>query len=382
MQLRKSVPALVVILFMIPASSPGDALPDEPPCALGRLFKQSQHLMQPKGYTPCAAFDVTSPDVMTLSESSFNGNEPHSVLALDDGSVVVDAGEQLFRVDRDNRITNLWGALPGDQLGSGRLYLIAPYRKGFLLVRSHSSSWLMGVRPDGSVAFNMPGIYPKNAVQDTLGFLWIYHFGDPKSTIYAMAPNEGGVSSIQKTSGDWNGLFADSHGSIYASLGYNGDLYKLDLQNGAVETRFAHASIAAIPQLTGQVGSDYSPGQVAVQAIGPDGSLWASTLTQVIHIHADGTSVVMRLREPFFQMMHPIPDIPLKMAPDGSVWIQTWHEFVRITNNDRVQAIHAPARADGNDYTVDFSFAPDSSMWYVQMLRPDKYYVVHIKVRD
>jgi hypothetical protein len=71
-------------------------------------------------------------------------------------------------------------------------------------------------------------------------------------------------------------------------------------------------------------------------------------------------------------MMHLIGDIPLKMAPYGSIWIQSWHEFVRITNDDRVQAIDPPARADSNDNTVDFSIAPDS-MWYVQMLKPKKY---------
>lgn len=360
---------------------------DQAPCALQRHYVKSWNLgPHPTNYTPCAPFTAISPDVLTvLSGRAFGGNDPASVVALNDGSAIVNANNGLYRIDRGSRVAGLWGPEPEHQRDYYELNLVAPYSQGFLLLHSGSPDWLMGVRPDGTVAFRQAGTFaagPPNdiaqttAAQDPSGVIWLDASGNAKHTLYVLYP---GGPRLERVPGDFYGLFGDAHGNIYAN-GADG-LYQLRIDS-SIQSRFLHANIPFPLRLRGQFGMDSYGDRAPPRAVGPDGSLWTSTMTQVIHVHTDGTTCVMRLHQPYTLGMHPIPNIPLRMAPDGSIWIQGYHEFVRITNGDRVQAIDAPWRPDEDEYDVIYSFAPDSSVWYVQTLKPNVTSVLHIRVDE
>lgn len=374
------------------ASSPSLAA-ERTRCALERRYPSSWNLgPRATNFTPCAPFTVASADVLAiLSKRAFGGSRPDSVVALANGSAIVIANNGLYRVDHGNQVTNLWGPESEHQTDCYWLNLLAPYTQGVLLLRSgpqRLTDWLMGVRPDGSVAFHLAGTFAMTApndpasakaFQDAAGVIWIEGYGAEQHALYALNLHDPRNPLPQGVPLRLRGLFGDSMGNAYAH-GADG-LYRLR-SSPDIDASFVHADIPSPSRHPGQYGSMDSYGDhESPSAVGPDGSLWATTVTQVIHVHADGTVRVLRLHEPLTSMKAYPSYIALQMAPDGSVWTQGYHEFIRITNDDRIEAIDAPWRPDENDYTVIYSFAPDGSVWYVQSLKPNETSVVHIRIR-
>jgi len=78
-----------------------------------------------------------------------------------------------------------------------------------------------------------------------------------------------------------------------------------------------------------------------VRAVGSDGSLWASTWTDVIHVHSDGRVHKIVLAPPILVKTAIPQAYPLTMARDGAVWVNASKLF-RISNDDRVAVIDLP----------------------------------------
>jgi len=169
-------------------------------------------------------------------------------------------------------------------------------------------------------------------------------------------------------------IIGEHNGEIYANMA--GGLFALtsvpDFQR-----RLVHAAIVAPSRDTrfdlplSRWGSE-----LPVQAIGNDGSLWASTVTQVIHVHTDGTTHIIRLSRPNDGFYSPAAQrtIGLTMGPDGSVWATP--RLVRITNDDRVEDIDVEALKH-RIRAWSVAFGRDGTGWVLTRDEPDGNSIVH-----
>ncbi len=207
------------------------------------------------------------------------------------------------------------------------------------------------VRADGSLAFRLPLAFDSVA-QDAEGVVWLLKGRFPDQTLYAYFPRTQTQATLRLPKGIYS-IFRSPNDRVYAS---NSDgLFELDFRP-TVRARLVHGPVRR--ELSSYRGLDFfvSP----VQAVGRDGSLWASTPTQVIHVHPDGALRVMRFTEPPNSMTMPWPAIHLTMTRDGAVWA-TWGKIIRIDNSDRIQVLTLP-QPDG---LRDVRFGADSSLWLV-----------------
>ena len=148
-------------------------------------------------------------------------------------------------------------------------------------------------------------------------------------------------------------IFRSPNGYVYASNGEG--LFEL-ASRPTVRARLVHGPIRwKQVQSYFELGLSVSP----IQAVGRDGSLWASTPTQVIHVHPDGTMHAMRFVEPPNRITMPLQAIPLTMTRDGAVW--AWGKTIRIDNSDRIQVLTLPQQ----DEVGQLRFGSDSSLWLI-----------------
>lgn len=289
----------------------------------------------------CAPFATVGIRVRTVIPSSAFGREtdPEDFGVLDDGSAMVQV--EHYGLDRitNGRLQVLWHPKPRCDEQPHFHFSFAGTFDDQLLMKIHDDT-SAAVRADGSLSFRLPIAFD-SAKQDESGVVWLFKGGSEPQTIEAYFPQKRSLVTVATPKGGAYGFFRAPNGRVYIT-NYDG-LFELD-SRPTVEARMLHGPIARYG---------------LIQAVGRDGSLWASTETDVIHMHADGTSHAMRLFN--LSMMvrtSPVPPISLTMTPDGSVW-NTWGKIVRIDNDDRIQVLTLPEQ----DRRSDVKFGPDSSLW-------------------
>jgi hypothetical protein len=280
-------------------------------------------------------------------------------MALNDGSAIVAAGlGGLFRINRQNRVSVLWRPGQDDYWFINPIELLAPFNDGVVLYAEKS---VMGVREDGTIAFRTR-INPTEendrgenvtATQDPDGTIWFAHRNGPDKAIYAYLMRTQRVEEVPSEIAQ-GALIASSNGCAYENT--RDGLFELE-SVPEFHRSFVHKPVALPSPPQGQFGLDGGSSPLVIRAVGSDGSLWASTWTQVIHVHRDGSIHVIRLAPPITAVHIPPANIDLTITHDDSVWVGSGP--VRIANDDRVQLIDFP----GYYGWRRLSFSPDNSAW-------------------
>lgn len=288
-----------------------------------------------------------------VPRSAFGAATPVDIGVLEDGSLIVQTeGYGLYRIV-DGHVRVLWpsnarcgSAHFGFALAKSfddelllKVSALAQVRhEGLFYYRSNGSA---AVRADGSLAFRLPLTFDSVA-QDAHGVVWLMG-GSSNQSLSAYSPRTRTLTPLESPK-DVFSFFRSPNGHVYVS-NFDG-LYELD-SKPTIRARLVH----------GPIQPENSP----IQAVGRDGSLWASTPSQLIHVHRDGTLREMQLRviKPAMQdSLLQWPAMSLTMAPDGAVWI-TGESLIRVDDNDRIQVM-TPPQHEGRD---DLKFGPDSSVW-------------------
>lgn len=333
-------------LSAVPTRSSTHAGPS--PCVFARQWGTS---------VVCTPFTTVGMRILRVIPNVAFGKDarPDDVAVLDDGAVLVHTDRNgLFRIVQ-GRITAVWlprSACPPwgkwsfdfEQVFDDEV--LGRFTTQFEDNRTHvvhtAASWLGSIRADGSTAFRWP---PSPATTETIakdasGVIWATNKASQQLTLFAYFPQANRVVTV-----DFDGivkLFRSLNGRVYASN--DRGLFVLE-SRPKVRARMVRRSIGG-----------------AFQGVGRDGSLWATTPYQVLHLHPNGTIVRLQLGDPLppavsLGDMPRAPNIDLSMAPDGAVW--TTGQLVRIGNDDRITVVEQPANADRGDV----HFAPDSTMW-------------------
>lgn len=198
--------------------------------------------------------------------------------------------------------------------------------------------------------------YPSRLVAaDRDGMLWFEWTANDRTALYAYSPRTQVVTSFNLSF--IVAAFRSPDGRLYAATGSG--LFELTSRPSA-SVRLVHAQVPAPSRAPNQFGTDWPYGpNLAIRGVGPDGSLWVSTISQVIHIHPDGTTRVIRLLPPATGW-HMLPSpIPLTMAPDGSIWI-SFGRLIHITTDDHVQLVTVPP---DENWQENLSVSSDGSVW-------------------
>ena len=325
-----------------PSASPATSAKSRPHCVFENSYTFSS--------APCAPFRKVGIRVQAaISSSAFGADAPpEDIRVLDDGSVMVQTDRYgLYRIAGRRPRVLWWPAPRCDRQPHFEFEFTGSFDDELLTTVDHTTS--AAVRADGSLAFRLPLAFDSVA-QDANGVVWLLRGRYPDQTLYAYFSRTRVQVTLQSPKDGYK-VFLSPNGYVYAS---NSDgLFELDSQP-KVRARLVHGAIRR-QDVTAYRGLDFfvSP----IQAVGRDGSLWASTPTQVIHVHPDGTPSVMRFTEPPRSMTMPWPAIPLTMTRDGAVWT-TFGKTARIDNSDRIQVLTLP-QSDG--WSV--RFGPDSSLW-------------------
>lgn len=282
------------------------------------------------------------------------GRVPKDIAVLSNGTVLVQTdGDALYRIV-NGRVGMLWG--PNARCGTSAHFQFSfaqPFDDELLLnisaerlvddelVFGPYSGGTIAVRADGSLAFRLPASSSSidSVEQDAEGTLWLLYGNMPNQEVRAFSPRARTSVLLQPPLAVYK-MFR-SNGHVYVT-NFQG-LFELDARP-TVTARFVHGPIQGRP----------------IQVVGRDGSFWASTSTDVIHVHPNGAIRVMQLIAPpmSLQMLHPQPDIDLTMAPDGSVWA-SWDKRVRIDDDDRIEVLTVP----GDQLRAGVKLGRDSSLW-------------------
>ena len=229
---------------------------------------------------------------------------------------------------------------------------------------------------DGTLGFQAPvhpgrwgyGYLEGPAVeQDGNGVIWISESDGSAAYVYPSVTD----TQQPRLRLDGVAMIGDHNGEIYANMARG--VFALTTMP-RFQKRLVHAAIVA-PSADTRSDLPVSGSALPVQAIGPDGSLWASTVTQVVHVHPDGTTKIIRLSRPYRGFYSAAPlSIRLTMAPDGSIWATP--RLIRITKDDRVEDVEVEAfKHRIRAWSV--AFGRDGSAWALTRDEPDGNYVVH-----
>jgi hypothetical protein len=285
----------------------------------------------------------------------FNGGYGYNrtqVLALNDGSAMVAAGfGGLLRIDPQNHVTQLWKQARNYYWMGNAIALLAPFNESGAVL--YVAKWVLGVRADGTIAFRKQVDFADDngaadtiiAAQDRDGAVWFAHVYGGNRTVYAYIPRFRRVEDVPNGVAQGN-LIAAPDGRVYQNT-----------RDGLFELKSLphfHRNFVRAPIKLSRDGS-----ALDIRAVGPDGSLWASTSTDVIHVHPDGRIHKTVLAPPVFRYSLPPQSFPLTIARDGSVWING-SKLIRIANDDRVAVINLP---NYGGRTGGASFSPDNTLW-------------------
>lgn len=276
-----------------------------------------------------------------------------AIIPLDDGTIVA-ASFGLYRVTPRGAVERFWATDGGqpDWFDSGMPGVVV----GWWPDNEH----LIGIRLDGTQAFSLPTPGPAVVIYDGNGTLWFSIWGPPPA-VYAIS-NESGAAN----------LVPEMAGLLYA---FNGRAYSRSPDGSIVLLRgFPHVTYRIVGQ-TVRVPLDFGADRffdLPLSAVGPDGSLWGSNVTSIVHVHPDGSirEIVLK-RHPTAITHLPMP-IAFHLARDGTVWLSP---TVRVLNNDQIQEIRYPPGGLGPSSSV--TAAADGSIWYYSM---DQANLVHAKL--
>jgi hypothetical protein len=297
-----------------PAASPAVTPPDAGCVLQYRSFRSD---------APCAPFTVVKANVLaTFSQRVFWGglaSGRQSMTVLDDGTVMI-AGRRggLFRIDRQNHVVALWTPSDNNYGAGDPIQLLGPIAGGVVI---STGNLLLGVREDGSLQFRKQVEPTQNggrmiALQDRDGTVWMQYPTAQGSTTYAYVPRDGRIEEVPQQIAQGK-LFPGSDHRVFAST--TSGIFEL-ISEPHFSRRLAHAVITLPPGAVAPYGIDAFRSSVDIQAAGSDGSLWGSTLTQIVHVHPDGAIRVLRLIPPIIQITMLPQTFDLAIAPDGSVW--------------------------------------------------------------
>ena len=316
------------------------------PPAVHRDFRPCVFTDRARIDTPCAAFTTAGLKVLTAIPAGAFGrdNSPEDIGVLDDGSVMVRTDRDgLYRIV-DRHIQMVWRPNPLCAVPARRFDLAGAFDDEMLLTEHHdrTDDTTAAVRANGSRTFQLPFSYASVA-QDASGVVWLFKGGASDRTAYAYVPRTRALTSLEIPN-DIFSIFRSPNGHVYAT---NLDgLYELD-SRPKPRARLIHGPIV--------------PGGV-IQAVGRDGSLWAATPNEVIHVRPNGTWHGMLLVEPQGQVIEMsvvrriVTPMSLTMTNDGTVWIVSG--IVRIDNNDRIEVMRPRPSESWN-----LKLGPDSSIW-------------------
>lgn len=303
---------------------------------------------------PCARFTTVGIRVLHSIPSSAFGNDrsPQDIAAFENGSLMVQTdGYGLYRIV-NGRLQKLWPPTP--RCGGGARFAFAfadAFDSTLALTVSHGNT--IAVHADGSVAFRLMGSF-ESVARDADGVVWLLEGRYPTQRLNAYLPTTRAEQTLPPPNGDIYRMFLSPNGHVYVS-NFHG-LFELD-SSPVVRARVINGGIHFSPKMDeGAAGASVFP----VQAVGRDGSLWASTATEVVHMRPNGAIRIMRFIEPPASITMPWGAIGLRMAPDGSVWV-TGGTLARIDNDDRITVLNAPT----SDERSDVKFGPDSSLWVI-----------------
>ncbi len=315
-----------------------------PPSPTPTPVEDNTHPCPIEGYGSlkvCAAFrDVPIRTLTVIPSWRFpQGQQPEGASALADGSVLVNTDYQaLYRII-SGHITTIWP--PPERCKHSKHFwfgLAGSFDDQAVL--KHGDS-VAGVRPDGSLSFDRDYLSNLVSVVQADGIIWFFRRNDQGYSLDAYDPRT--RKAVEVDVPGIESFFGSPNRHAYA--GTRKGLYEMK------------ARPTPRAQLVRASYEDALP-----QGVGPDGSFWASTITDVIHVHRDGAVHVMQFIPPITSgsSLRREP-ISLNMAPDGSMWIQ-WTGLIRITNDDRIQRLEFPREGD---WSRPISFGPDSSVWLV-----------------
>jgi hypothetical protein len=340
--------SLLALLSVAPGPSPASPTPQA--CVFGDPNDKWR-------YEPCAPFTTVRAGVLALFPTAvFNGGFGYNqrpLMALNDGSAMVTASSgTLFRIDPRNRVTLLWKAPRYDYWMNNGISLLAPFNESGVVL--YVAKWVLGVRADGTIAFRKQVDFTdKNvaggvtAAQDRDGTVWFAHvYGDDK-TVYAYVPRTRQVEEVPRGVAQ-DGIVAASDGRVYQNTSVG--LFELK-SLPHFHRNFVHAPIG-LPRYNAAL---------EIRAVGSDGSLWASTSTDVIHVYPDGRVHKIVLAPPIMVSSGMQRSFELTIARDGAVWIKG-SKLIRIANDDRVEVIDLP---NYEGWTHGPSFGPDNTPWVI-----------------
>ncbi len=359
----------MIIVGISPAPSTSPARAVTQPCVFENPYSFQNS-------PACASFTTVGTHILSIIPSSGFGKglEPENIAALDDGSLMVQTNRSgLFRVV-NRRIVQVWrpnprcgprahfafslaGSIDDQAILQIPSYQFVPTQLSAAASKGYPPGFppptppplhvppnqIAGVRTNGSLLFKWPSEF-REAAQSADGVIWFLEEDSSNATLYAYFPRTHSRVALAPLAATFS-IFRSPNGKVYAGT-FKG-LFELDAGPKV------HARL--VPVRTRELGD--SP----VQAVGRDGSLWASTITDILHIHPDGSIHVMRLIQPPSVMTHPWPLLHLKMAPDGSVWI-SGRKLVRISQDDHIDVLTVPR---DSDWSGAFAFGPDSSIWTI-----------------
>lgn len=276
-----------------------------------------------------------------------------AIIRLDDGTIVT-ASFGLYRVTSRGAVERFWttdGGQP-DWFDGGMPGVVV----GWWPDNEH----LIGIRLDGTQAFSFPAPEPNVVTYDGDGTLWFSIWGPPPA-VYAVS-NESGTAN----------LVPEMTGLLYA---FNGRAYSRSQDGSVVLLRgFSHVTFRTVSR-TVRVGFLFGADglvDLPLSAVGPDGSLWGSDVTSLVHLHPDGSIREIVLKRIPKNISHlPMP-IAFHLARDGTVWLSS---VVRVLNNDQIQEVRYPPGGMGPSSSV--TPAADGSIWYYSM---DQANLVHARL--
>lgn len=294
----------------------------------------------------------------TLLEMPFplNGFGPDAFGLLPSEDLIVGEGNQLSRIN-----------------DAGARHLIAPSSPGaqWRLISDSNGAISAGIGDDfvaeldsAIVRVNkndrivsrvpVPGDVKWLAV-DRFGTTWIWmNNSGVNGHIYAIDEASETATLLEGLNENPDGLFLGADGSAYALAG--ADLLRLTVNV------IPNASV--LPgrlQMKCPGGYTGLPSDAtAVRGVGPDGSVWGSSPTVIMHRHRDGRTVCLRFHSPLMAISIPPNSLHFRIANDGSAWLNAGQSsFIRISPDDRVFDVRT-------QYEISSSAAVASTndLWY------------------
>lgn len=330
--------ALCVLLFVQPVLATDGRAPAPPQCT---------GCVNPTPIPAAAVLAVPFP---------LNGSGAEALGVLPSGDLIVAEGDRLSRINEagahhfivPNSPNAQWRLIP-DSNGA----ISATIGHDFIaevdsqIVRVNEHDRIIGRVPvSGDVRW---------LAVDRRGTAWIWMSNAGlNGRIYAIDETSGTATLLEGTNENPLALFLGADGNVY-TLASRG-LLRLSVDSIARATSVSGALLQM--QCSGGYAG-FSDDMAAVRGVGPDGSLWASGPTVIMHRHPGGRTVCLRFHPPIRTISHPPIDIGFQIANDGSAWLSWDTSLIRVTPDDRIFQIWST-----DDLSRGYAIGTHNDLWY------------------